>query len=70
MGRTILGDNDHNRRLRHDTKTGEPQAGDEREGWSRERLLKMDAKFRQRVEHALRLGREHIPDGTAGERQR
>jgi len=33
--------------------------GDEREGdWSRERLIKMDARFRERIERAFRFGLE------------
>jgi len=36
-----------------------PQPGDERNGdYSREHLLKMDARFRDRVERAFRLGLE------------
>jgi hypothetical protein len=40
-------------------KTTPPQPGDERNGdYSREHLLKMDARFRDRVERAFRLGLE------------
>ena len=40
-------------------KSTPPQPGDERNGdYSREHLLKMDARFRDRVERAFRLGLE------------
>jgi hypothetical protein len=40
-------------------KDAEPQAGDEREAWPRERLLAMDRRFRERVERALKMGDEN-----------
>jgi hypothetical protein len=42
-----------------------PVAGDEREGnWPRERLIKMDEKFRERMKKALADGREKLPTGS------
>jgi hypothetical protein len=59
MGRTAFGDNVHNRRLRHESQTGDPTAADAQAGdWSRERLIRMDAEFRKRLERALRCGAE------------
>jgi hypothetical protein len=43
MGRTAFGDNDRNRRLRHESQTGDPQPDDELATWSREQ--KMDRRF-------------------------
>ena len=38
------------------------QPGDELVGgWPREKLEKMDARFRSRLEHAIANGREHAP---------
>jgi hypothetical protein len=45
---------------------GEPQAGGERHGdYSHEQLIRMDEKFRARVERAITAGDES-PQGAAG----
>jgi hypothetical protein len=45
--------------LRHNSTTGEPQHDDAQHGeWTRQKLIRMDAEFRQRVERALRRGTE------------
>jgi hypothetical protein len=36
--------------------------------WSRKQLLRMDAEFREAVEHAIERGLERRPDGEAPER--
>jgi hypothetical protein len=49
---------DHRRRLRHLSKTGEPEPADRCSPWSTERLLRMDQKFRERMERAFDRGSE------------
>jgi hypothetical protein len=52
--------------LRHDSATGEPTAADGLQGeWTRERLIRMDEKFRERLARALRHG-EETPEGAVG----
>jgi len=64
IGRTALGDDD--RRLRHESFVGDFEPGDGRDGdWSRERLIRMDEKFRERLAQALRRGLESL-DGAIG----
>jgi hypothetical protein len=66
MARQVLGDNDKNRRLRHDSVTGDPTAADALHGdYSRKQLIEMDAEFRERLAQALRDG-----DETANDRHR
>jgi hypothetical protein len=54
MGRT--GDND--KRLRHESRIGDPEPDDAQGAWPREQLLKMDRRFVERVERAIRRGSE------------
>ena len=45
------------------------ERGDEQVGnWPREQLLKMDARFVERMERAIERGLEQPPDGAAPER--
>jgi hypothetical protein len=60
-------DNDHNRRLRHDSATGDPTAADAQHGdWPRKRLIRMDEKFRRAVERSIAAGDERAPSGRTG----
>ena len=46
---------DHNGSpIRRHSHVGDPEPGDGEENWSREKLIKMDQKFRHAVERALR----------------
>jgi hypothetical protein len=64
MGRT--GD-DKNRRLRHESKIGDPEPADAQAGdWPRAQLLAMNERFVERVEHAIKRG-ERAP--SVGRRQ-
>ena len=46
---------DHNGSpIRRHSHAGDPEPGDGEENWSREKLIKMDQKFRHAVERALR----------------
>jgi hypothetical protein len=59
MGRTLFGDNDRNRRLRHESRIGDPTAADAQCGdWPRAELEKMDRRFVKRVERAIKRGGE------------
>jgi len=54
---------DGRRRLRHNTRIGDAEPGDERNGdYSRERLLRMDARFCAAMARALARGLERWPD--------
>jgi hypothetical protein len=47
------------RRIRHLSTIGDPEPGDEQAGeWSRDHLLRMDEKFRRRLERAIERGTE------------
>jgi hypothetical protein len=63
MGRTAFGDNDKNRRLRHESKIGDPEPDDAQGTWPREQLEAMDRRFVARVERAIRHGRERRQSG-------
>ena len=65
MGRDMLGDNDRNRRLRHESEVGEPTDDDRAETWSREQLRDMDQQFRRRLERAIRSGHETKPGASS-----
>jgi hypothetical protein len=57
---------DRRRRLRHLSRTGDSQPDDrQHRDWTRERLERMDARFRTAVERAIANGEETAP----GERQ-
>jgi hypothetical protein len=58
MGRTAFGDNDRNRRLRHESKIGDPEPDDAQGTWPREQLEAMDRRFVERVERAFENGSE------------
>jgi hypothetical protein len=55
-------------RVRHRSRIGDAQPGDENGTWSRERLERMDAEFCRALERAIASGREHAPTSTAVER--
>jgi hypothetical protein len=65
----LMADGDRNHwRVRHRSKIGEAQPGDELNGtWSRERLEAMNAEFVAQVERAIRSGRERAPTSTVAE---
>jgi hypothetical protein len=54
MGRQTLGDNDVNRRPRHESHVGETEPGDEQEKRTGAQLREMDREFCRRMESALR----------------
>jgi hypothetical protein len=54
-----LTDDHRRRRLRHESTTGDSEPADRQHGdWSRERLERMDEKFRAAVERAIANGEE------------
>ena len=66
-GQIPMVDGDGRRRLRHDSETGD--ADDAQHGdWTRERLIKMDARFRQRLAQAIERGKERAPSTTIDQR--
>jgi hypothetical protein len=59
MAERELNVDDRNRRIRHLSTIGDPKPGDEQAGeWSRDHLLRMDEKFRRRLERAIERGTE------------
>jgi hypothetical protein len=55
-----LADDDRRRRLRHESTTGDSEPADRQHGdWTRERLERMDEKFR--VGRAIKSGEERQP---------
>ena len=45
-----------------------PQPGDEVVGaWSRDQLMRMDARFCERLQHAIASGEEHTPKGRVAD---
>jgi hypothetical protein len=66
MGRTAFGDNDKNRRLRHESKIGDPEPDDAQGTWPREQLEAMDRRFVERVERAIKRGEERPSCVTIG----
>jgi hypothetical protein len=59
MGRT--GDND--KRLRHESKIGDPEPDDAQGTWPRHELEKMDRHFVERVVRAIARGQERSQSG-------
>jgi hypothetical protein len=51
--------------LRHNSHVGDPQPSDGEENWSREKLLRMDWQFCERVGRAIAAGDESL-DGAIG----
>ena len=61
MAERELNVDDRNRRIRHLSTIGDPEPGDEQAGeWSRDHLLRMDEKFRRRLERAIERGKASV----------
>jgi hypothetical protein len=59
-----------NRAIYSEHKIGEQQPGDEQGAWSRERLERMNDRFVEQVEKAIKRGSEHRPEPAPPSRPR